>query len=230
MIEEVDVGFEEDHGPSLDEVDDEMRGLLEQLDRDDNHVTDKMEGVIVTGKTYADQSPPLHLDDNHDVDIKRLPSAEELKPADVRNADLMVAAAAEEVVPTVAAPPIVDMRQQFEQLEAVTNEILQGTRSDRQETQDAITLLRGEIDKAITGGQNPPRMYVDNLVKALEVKAQINMTAVKAMEAKAKMLAATKAGTVIQNQINNANANVQLGSDKALTDLLSEPLGSEDEY
>jgi len=191
--------------PFLNEMDDEMRDLLEKLDEN----TD-------------DQSPPFQLE----TEVSQLPSVDELKPSDVRKISYQPPP---EPVVVEVEPPIVDMRKQFEQLEEITNEILQGARSDRQETQDAIVLLRGQIDLSIKNGGNPARMYVDNLVKALEVKAQINITAVKAIEAKAKMLAATKAGTVINNQITNANANIA-NSDKHLIDILAEPLRSEDEY
>lgn len=216
----------EDRGPSIDEIDDEMKGLLDQLDRDDD-IVGKMEDMV-----KANHEPPqFQLDENHDVDIKRMPTADNLKPADVRNADEMLLEPPAGVEPAIEEPPIVDMRKQFAQMELVTEEILQGTRADRQECQDTINLLRGEIDKAIGGGSQPQRMYVDNLVSALEVKATVNMTAVKIMEAKAKLLAATKAGTVIQNQITNANSNVNTGvNDKMLSDLLSQPLSNEDEY
>jgi ribosomal protein S9 len=60
----------------------------------------------------------------------------------------------------------------------------------------------------------------------LEVKANVNMIAVKMMEANAKMLAATKAGAIT---VNNNNMNVATGDDY-LKQILSEPMASTDEY
>ena len=108
-------------------------------------------------------------------------------------------------------------------MEAVTDEVLKACRSDRQETQDVIDLLRGQIDNATNANTQPQRMWVDGLVKAVEVKANINSTAVKIMEANARMIAATKAG------INILNQNVQ-GGQTDLNDVLDQPMEPEDEY
>jgi predicted metal-dependent phosphotriesterase family hydrolase len=52
-------------------------------------------------------------------------------------------------------------------------------------------------------------MYVDGLVKAVEVKANINGNAVKVMEGVAKMIAATKAGiNVQQNSLTVSGAEL----------------------
>ena len=56
--------------------------------------------------------------------------------------------------------------------------------------------------------------HFDGLVKAVEVKANINTNAVKVMEGVAKMIAATKAGINVQNN------NVQI-SGAELDDILS---------
>jgi hypothetical protein len=212
-------------GPEgVDELDDDMRSLLEQLDQRDECVADQMQGIVgapspePTLTSTAGEAQPNY---------RQTPPAELLQPQDVRKLGLLVESNAEVPEPE---PAIVDLREQFKQFDIVTDEILQGARSDRQETQDAINLMRGEIDKAINGGAHPSRMYVDNLVKALEVKATINQTAVKIMEAKAKMLAATKVGISVNT---NIQTNVATGSsDQGLVDLLSKnPLhDSEDEY
>jgi hypothetical protein len=68
-------------------------------------------------------------------------------------------------------------------------------------------------------------MYIDGMVKAVEVKANINMTAVKMIEANAKMLAATKATSNVL--VSN---NVSVGGDLDLEKILSEPITQEDEY
>jgi len=121
------------------------------------------------------------------------------------------------------ARPVVDLSKYHENLEAVTDEVLKACRSDRQETQDVIDLLRGQIDNATNANTQPQRMWVDGLVKAVEVKANINSTAVKIMEANARMIAATKAG------INILNQNVQ-GGQTDLNDVLDQPMEPEDEY
>lgn len=218
--------FEENHGPSLEDLDDEIKNLIGKLDEPSELVDKMAEGVA------KDSSPPLQLSPNTDVTPPSLPSVDSLKPSDVRRLDLKPATTKQsEAVEVVPPPePLVDIKKQFEQMDSVAEEVLQGTRADRQEAQDAINLMRTEIDKAITGGHNPSRMYVDNLVKALEVKTTINMTAVKVLEAKAKLLAATKAGISIQNNTQVNNANVQQGGSDDLVDLLSNPIGPEDEY
>jgi hypothetical protein len=69
-------------------------------------------------------------------------------------------------------------------------------------------------------------MFVDGLVKALEVKSNVNMTAVKALEATAKMIATTKAGSSVQ--VNNLN--VGPGNSSDLESVLALPLSQDDEY
>lgn len=129
------------------------------------------------------------------------------------------------------APPAatVDVHKYLNKLDSVTDEILDACRSDRQEAQDVINMFRNEIEQSINQSRPPSRMYVDGLVQAVEVKANINMTAVKILEANAKMLAATK---VTGNNVM-VNNNVSMGSGSVDTDLekiLSEPITKMDEY
>src|SRR6185436_14193794 len=122
--------------------------------------------------------------------------------------------------PVSPIPPAVDVIKYHERLDAVTDEILNACRADRQESQDVINLYRGAIDNANLAGRDPARMYVDGLVKAIEVKSNINMTAVKVLEANAKMLAATKAGgTLIQNNINQTNGSSDVDLQRVLDKL-----------
>lgn len=107
--------------------------------------------------------------------------------------------------------------------EDVTNDVLAACRSDRQEAQDVINIYKKAIEDAQNHNSPPARMWVDGLVKAVEVKAGINGNAIKALEANAKMLAATKAGTQINQQINVGDAG-------NLDEVLQQELGSEDEY
>jgi len=69
-------------------------------------------------------------------------------------------------------------------------------------------MMRGQADASIAKGTTPARMYIDGLVKAVEVKANINQNAIKMMEANSKMIASMKpgSGTTINNnlQVNNS--------------------------
>jgi hypothetical protein len=204
-------------------TDDEMKTLLAKLDADDN---------VVESMTTAppDTSPPFELVPNTESTIVKLPSADSLRPDDARRVDTPATHVVHEVeVLPPEEPPIVDLRQQFEQMDAVTDEVLQAARADRQEAQDVITLCRLEIDKSINSNHNPARMFVDNLVKALEVKTTVNMTVVKIMEAKSKLLAATKAAATINNNTQVNNVNPTVGVDSSLIDILATPMGQEDE-
>lgn len=212
-----------------DDIDDEMRGLLDQLDSPDvDLMTPDMPGID------GDNSPPLETIEQ--------PIPEPLKPVeiprtqDTRTVDVQPAIVPVELVkPTEDTEPVVDLRKQFAQFDAVAEEVLQGTRHDRQEIQEAINLCRGEINKAVNNNANPSRMWVDNLAKVLEVKATVNLTAIKALEAKAKLIAASKAGIQVNNNNVNQNSAVSTVSDDSLVDLLNNnPLngnpGGEDEY
>lgn len=101
--------------------------------------------------------------------------------------------------------PVVDIARYLDKMEGVADEVLQACRSDRREAQEVINMLRGQCEQAHSKNQPPARMYVDGLVKSVEVKANINTNAVKVMEGVAKMIAATRAGLNIQN--NNVNVS-----------------------
>ena len=225
--EELEDDFQDGEGPDVDDLDDEMKSLIEQLDNEDD-VSQKIEG---------DTSPPLELTptigEKPAESFRETPAAETLVPQDVRKLDLTFKKTEAEVITAPPEPPIVDLRKQFQQMDEMNEEILQAARADRQEVQDVINVYKNEIDKAVAANAVPSRGYLDNIVKALEVKATVNMTAIKAMEVKVKMLAATKAGVSVNVQNNNV-ANAQAGStDPGLIDLLNEnPLqaSGEDEY
>lgn len=208
-------------------LNDEMRHLLDELDQDDDIVDHLEQGA--DDYTGVDGNPSAELA------TTAVPPSEPAAPDLFTTKPHMIIPVPHEVLPAtepVVEEPVVDIRKQFEQLDEVVEEILQGTRADRQETQDAINLMKGEIDKAINNNAPPSRMFVDNLVTALGVKATINMTAVKAMEVKAKMLAATKAGVNIQ-QNNLQNNQIIPGADPRLVELLTDnPLQTtgEDEF
>lgn len=123
-------------------------------------------------------------------------------------------------------PPPVDIVAYHKMMDSVTEDVLTACKKDRIEIQEVVDLMFGEIRNDQEAGRNPSRGYTDNLTKLLEVKANVNMIAVKMMEANAKMLAATKAGAIT---VNNNNMNVATGDDY-LKQILSEPMASTDEY
>lgn len=183
-----------------DDTEDDFHDLFDQLDADS----------------------PIPISINTDVH-NALPLASDLQPSDFRRIDDINKTPVVQVEPPVVEQPVVDIRQQFQHMDVVVDEILNGVRADRQEVQDTIILLRSQVDLAINNNANPPRMYIEGLVKALEVKTTINMTAVKAMEAKSKLIAATKAGLVINNS-NSAQSSVTQGVDQTLVSILSQPI------
>lgn len=196
----------------------EIQEMLGELD----------DSLAISPGLGVDLSPELDLTVNNTPNTIPI-KADDLKPTDIRKTETYTPVSVVESPQVQEEPPLIDMRKYYAQIDSVTNEILQGVRSDRQEAQDAINLLKNEIDKATGAGQNPARMYVDNFIKALEVKTNINMTAVKAMEAKAKSFAATKVGLVIQNN-NQVNNNINPADNATLADILSKPLGPDDEF
>lgn len=120
--------------------------------------------------------------------------------------------------------PVVDISKMFEQMGAVTNDVLQCAKDDRNQAEAAIQLMNNAIEEAHSLGKPASKTYVEGLVKAIEVKANINTTVVKIMEANAKLFAATKSG--LNLQINNQNSTV---SSDELVNLLNTPLDLENE-
>lgn len=151
-------------------------------------------------------------------------------PEDIDKIGTKSAAAVAELTEIAPPPATVDVHKYLHKLDDVTDEILASCRSDRQEAQDVINMFRNEIEQSINQNRPPQRMYVDGLVQAVEVKANINMTAVKIIEANAKMLAATKVtGNVMVNNVNVAGGGAG-GVDNDLEKILDEPITKMDEY
>lgn len=121
------------------------------------------------------------------------------------------------------SPPI-DIIKYHAKLDIVTEEVLIACKQDRAEIQEVVNLMFDEIREDRDAGRIPSRGYTDNLTKLLETKANVNMMAVKIMEVNAKMLAATKAGSLT---VNNNNLNIATGDDY-LKDILANPM--DDEY
>jgi len=179
------------------ELDEDMLDLLGQLD------------------AVAEEPQPEELDLKPSNVV--LTPIETLVPTDCRSVDDHQISKPSTTVET----PGISISKYLTRLDEVTDSVLSACAADRKEAQDVINLYRGAIQDSADNGEVPSRMWVDGLVKAVEVKASINNTAVKAMEATAKMLAATKSGIQINQQFNNP-AN--------LTDILDEALTDEDEY
>lgn len=184
--------------------DDDLQQLLGQLESSEPDNIPETISEILTTETIADKPPEPLLDQTEGLPKQELLPAE---PPDV--------------------PKPLNINKYLDRLDGVTEEVLNACRADRQEAQDVILLLRSQINDAITNNKQPSRMWVDGLVKAVEVKSTVNMTAVKIIEANAKILAATKAGSTIQ--VNNNNVTVA-GGDKDLEKILDEPLTFEDEF
>ena len=195
-----------------DDTNDDLQDLLDQLDDD---VVEQIENEV----NRADDGEIEEIIEN-EVDEEPVDQTIEftLKPLDTRQVEEIST-----VISETVASPTIDVVKYHAQLDQVTTEVLSACRADRQEAQDVIDLVRRQIDDAVNKNQSPQRMWVDGLVKAVEVKAGINATAVKIIEANAKMLAATRAGVNILNQ------NINTGS-QDLEDVLSHPLTDLDEF
>ncbi len=190
-----------------EDVNDAMLELLEQLD-------------TVEARDRANQ---IKFSKTKEKDVEDLKPSEavltpvsDLVPVDVRSVEDQGTKSDELIQPSG-----VDLSKYLSKLDDVTDSVLSACAADRKETQGVINIYRTAIDNAIDSGEDPSRMWVDGLVKAVEVKASINNTAVKVMEATAKMLAATKSGISINQQFNGPTN---------LSDILDEPMTDEDEY
>lgn len=155
----------------------------------------------------------LDTGDVKEADLPK-PTTEALRPIEEPVVEAQPADSAE--------TPSVDVLKYLDKMEGVAEEVLQACRSDRQEAQEVIDMLRQQCSLAQNKNQSPARMYVDGLVKAVEVKANINTNAVKVMEGVAKMIAATKAGGGLN--INNNNMTV---SGSELDEILKNPIDGE---
>lgn len=181
----------------MSEIDDELRDLFNKLDDDDD---EEISPAVTRPVEFANPEPAL----------KPI-------PIEVQLDNVPVAQAEEAVVPN-------DVAKKLKQLDEVTDNILKACADDRKQAQEAIDLIKGEIEGSIRNNNRPASSYVEGLIKAIEVKAGINLTAVKIMEANAKMLAATKAGTSLT--VNNSNSMASA----SLSELLSQPMSSMDEF
>lgn len=172
----------------IEDIDD----LLDQLDDIDK--SSSVEDIV------PDQMlPPQKVEFvEHDIldDIEGITEPDlVLRPVDVRKYDLDNNSAQEE---QASNAPILslDVEVYRSQLKIVTDEVLDSCRSDRQEAQDVINMLRGMI----TAGPGPTKAVIDGLVKAVEVKANINQNAIRMMDTNCKFLSAIKSTVNIKQE------------------------------
>ncbi len=176
------------------EMDEELTDLLDQLDSEDPKDSDAGDHVVEL-ETESAKKKQIILPETASV-------PNDIIPAEVEEED-------------------VNIKIYFERYEAMAEEIFAACRSDRQEAQAVLAMCKERVEDAIRNdtADRVPRMYVDALVKAVEVKANINDTAVKMIDAGAKLISAAK------NQINVQQNNVAVGSD--LNDILNQPMTDE---
>ncbi len=120
----------------------------------------------------------------------------------------------------------VDIHKYLRRLDDVTEDVLASCKADRMEAQGLINILREQVEVAINTGMKLSTGIVESLVKAIEVKTNINTTAVKMIEANAKTLAATKSSINIQQNTVTSAAGFD---SSALEKLLSTPMGENDD-
>ena len=182
------------------EMDEELTDLLGQLNFEDSGLpTDSDANGYIAEVAEKPTEKPTEKIVNKDVTLPEPTSVPDVIPAE-RDVNIKV---------------------YFERYEAMAEEIFAACRSDRQEAQSVLAMCKERVEDAISNNSadRVPRMYVDALVKAVEVKANINDTAVKMIDAGAKLISAAK------NQINVQQNNVAVGSD--LNDILNQPMTDE---
>jgi hypothetical protein len=204
-------------------IDDEMKELLQKLDDVDTAVKLAAEIPPLKAEVPSDPSPEPTVTSVSEI----------VQELDYRHVEAETMLPAEVIVPP--PPPLFDTKAEFDHFNAISDEMIQCARADRQETQDAITLVRTQIDKTIqstTGVAKIERGLLDNLSLLLEVKKDISMTFAKALESRVKLIAALKPNQI--NIQNNVGAGATPGGmvDQDLVKTLSIPVDVEgdDEY
>lgn len=153
-----------------------------------------------------------------DAASDKVPPSLEIKNISPQLAD------SEKSAPLIIEDEGVDIKKYLRRLDDVTEDVLTACKSDRAETQGLIDLLREQVEMSITAGGKLSTGIVESLVKAIEVKSNINTTAVKMIEANAKTIAATKSSINIQQN------SVTTGLDGSMLErILSQPLGENDD-
>jgi hypothetical protein len=120
----------------------------------------------------------------------------------------------------------IEIGKYLRRLDDVTEDVLGACKADRREAQELINILKEQVEASIAGGVKLSTGIVESLVKAIEVKSNINTTAVKMIEANAKTIAATKSSINIQQ---NTIASAAGFDSSTLEKILSEPMGDNED-
>ncbi len=127
--------------------------------------------------------------------------------------------------PAEPARPQIDVAAAYAQHEAVTDEVIMACRHDRAETQSVIDMLRAKFIDDLSQNRDSTRHIVEGLVTALQAKASINSTAIRALDARTKLIGATRAGLTVNN--NNIAGSVTAAE---LHAALNAPLNGDDQF
>lgn len=190
-----------------DELDDELQGLLNELDEREEDLVENTiapEPEIEKPESIATEEIVDPLDELEDINEDDGDFA--LRPSDIRRMgpdEIAATNTTEQEIEIIVPQLDVDYQKYKDQLDVVTQEVLQACRADRQEAQDVINDLKDRM--TTLGGGAPPKALVDGLVKAVEVKASINQNAIRMMDTNARFLASIKSSI---NTTNNNNLNV----------------------
>lgn len=122
------------------------------------------------------------------------------------------------VVPTVVTEPQsiaqaqqavgMDIGKAVNQHEAVVAKILANLDADRAETQKAINICFDRIE----GNTDAKAAFIESLVQALKVKSDTNLTAVRALDATSKLIAAIKAKVEKTEEVDAAELSSLLAN------------------
>lgn len=192
--------------------DDDIKDLLEQLDAVEAETDEPVVDVV------EDDMPQVITNTTH------IPAGLAEQPGQMPTTPSQIIVANQpsdepgNAAPVAAQPPL-EIKRFIDNYLAAHSEVLADCRTDRAETQSVIAALQADIDdiKQNGGGVKAvPRVLIESLVKALEVKANINDTKVKMTDSGAKLIAALRSQININNQQNII--------DGSLEDVLTNPL------
>jgi len=208
---------------------DDIQDLLDELDAQDESVSDvieqseQSEDVLGQNGIVDDIGKSNPLDDVENI-IDGFTAEPPMRPIDVRKVDLSEEKVTDNVVEQEISNIPVDVEKYKEQLDIVTQEVLNACRSDRQEAQDVINNIQSKIEEFCKNSPKspPPKALIDGLVKTVEVKSNINQNAIRMMDTNAKFLSS------IKSSINFKQNNNISTSPKELIEILNNPNNDSD--
>ena len=194
-----------------DELDDDVRDLLNMLDSEADEVeADEAEPDVTHNTTHKYVVPEFVAAETK--------TEEALKPIPIEvNLDNTPALD----MPVVA--PIIDMAEKSRQVSQVTESVLADCTKDRQQAQDVIDMLMKTARDSIDKFGRVSAELAEQLIKAVQVKSDINANAIKMVDSNIKLIAATKSGNSIN--INNTSTS---SINASLTEILSQPHSDSD--